>query len=648
MDEISSKNRPMRLNFDFKGKKGSGELLKTYTGNYDTRRISSPIYDRIGSPLSINIGSPTIRSVASPTMRLSSPLLESASIDEIITQCRRLNPDFNSFSDPKNLLLSASNTIHKAVDLIIDIQQKNWGLEIEKFTKKISDLTQQLNESNSKILVMNEYKKKQALREERFATDEIKLNAEKKAMENEKKNLSAMKKYYMQIEGEMQGLKQELGFLKEQDKFKEQRIHELFSLNIEKESELQELRNKELSCEFIPLSDLLYKNNSRRSSKDSRKSADLDARETQLKEQFDELESQRAHVKEQIALTYEIKSKLQNEYKSIETNQKEISAMRTDMEIEYTKLRDLKKCLEVEKDSLANGQKLLAQQKLNLLKLQENFESEKNEFRNKIEAFAIEKSQQLIQSPLNIKENPDEPKEQNPIDLNLIDNPIEYFPQLKQIMEDLISELNKKKQFIDDWFNLLYEREKKFNAKFDDFIIVCSIFEGKISDTGREISVEFEAMVMVVQDIIEEISTKKSVFDSDFKEMYLASSENFPSIYTSGSYQVFNHLLGKFQVKAQELQEFRENLEQYREKLNQQNEENSLIAQFLKEERINFESEKVKKEHEYEVAKNNLIELHEKLDATIEQMNKKEKDLLALQDVYESRILFSDDSASII
>ncbi|OMJ65436.1 hypothetical protein SteCoe_38222 [Stentor coeruleus] len=648
MDGISSKTRPLRLNFDFKGKKGSGELINTNIGNFDTRRISSPIYDRIGSPLSINIGSPTVRSVASPTFRLTSPLLESTSIDEIIIQCRRLNSDFNSLSDPKNLILSASNTIRKAVDLIIDSQKKNWGLEIEKLTKKISDLTQQLDESNSKILMLNEHKKKFVLREERFTIDEMKLNAEKKAFENEKKHFSAMKKYYMQLEGEMKGLKQELGFLKEQDEFKEKRIHELFTLNIEKESELQELRNKEMSCDFIPLSELLYKNNSRKSSKDSRKSADLDLRENKLNEQLNELENQKAHVKEQIALTYEIKTKLQEEYKSFETSQKEISAMRTDMEIENAKLKDLRKCLDIEKDSLANGQKLLAQQKLDFIKLQENFENEKKDLLNKIEAFAIEKSQQPIQKLLNIRENSVESKEQTLIDLNSKDNPEEYFPQLKHIMEDLISEIYKKKQYIDDWFNLLYEREKNFNAKFDDFIIICSILENKVFDAETEISVDFQAMVMVVQDMIREMSLKKSVFDSNFKEMYLASSENFPNIYTSCSYQVFNDLLGKFQDKAQELQEIREDLEKYREKLNQQNEENSLIAQFLKEERINFESEKIKKEREYEVAKNNLIELHEKLDATIEQMNNKEKDLLALQDLYESRLLFSDDSVSII
>ncbi|OMJ86666.1 hypothetical protein SteCoe_11750 [Stentor coeruleus] len=647
MDLNSPKSRPLRLNFDFKGKKESNDLSKTYGGRYDVRRISSPVIDRFNSQMFNTLGSPIHRNVPSPIIRLASPPPEASLIDDIITQCRRINSDFNQFIDPKNIPSAASQAIRKAVDLIIDSQKKNWGLEIEKNNKKIVELAQQLDESNQKVLAFTDYRKKLAAKEERFAIDEIKLNSEKKNLENEKKQLMAMKRVYMQAEAELQQLKEENRHLIEQNKFQEERIQELFTQNIEKETELQELKNKNsYISDTIPLCDILRKQNSYHSSKGSRKSDDIDFREQKLKEDLIEFENQKASLKDQIDITFEIKSQLEKEYKAFEIKQKELSSMKIDMEIEQTKLKELRKCLEIEREVLSNGQKLLARQKSEFHHEQENFEQEKTELYNKVENITRLRDQEFMHKINDQTTKPDEINELHSFDMNINMNSVTYFPQLKQLITELNTEFSQKKQFIDEWFRILYDREKLFNSKFDDFKIITSVLENKFSETGYEISVELEAVIMVVQELIEEISSKKKIIDNDLKDMYLASCEQFPHIYTSTSYQLFIEFLGKFEDKAHDMQEVEEQLQEYKEKLNQQNEENSRIAQFLKEERIEFESERLRKEHEFEVTKIQLLQLHERLDVNLQQLCKKEKDLLALQEVYELRNSHSDDSAT--
>lgn len=647
MDVNSPKSRPLRLNFDFKGKKGSSDLSKTYSGHYDVRRISSPVIDRFNSQMFNSIGSPIHRNVASPTVRLSSPPPEATLIDDIITQCRRINSDFNQFIDPKNITAAASHAIRKAVDLIVESQKKNWGPEIEKNNKKIVDLTQQLDESNHKLLAFTDYRKKLAAKEERFAIDEIKLNSEKKNLENEKKQLMTMKRVYMQAEAELQQLREENRHLNEHSKFQEERIQELFTQNIEKETELQELKNKNsYISDAVPLCDIIRKQNSYNSSKGSRKSDDIDVREQKLKEDLIEFESQKASLKDQIDITFEIKSQLEKEYKAFDIKQKELTSMKIDMEIEQAKLKELRKCLEIEREVLSNGQKLLGRQKSQLHRDQEDLEKEKTELYNKIENLAREKEQERMQKLYDQTPKPEEISELHSFDMNIDMNSVVYFPQLKQLITDLNTEFSQKKQFIDEWFRILYDREKLFNSKLDDFKIVISVLENKFSIAGHELSIELEAVIMVVQELIDEISAKKQILDSDLKDMYLASCEQFPHIYTSTSYQLFIEFLGKFEDKAHEMQEVEEQLQEYKEKLSQQNEENSRIAQFLKEERIEFESERLRKEHEFEVTKNQLLQLHERLDVNLQQLGKKEKDLLALQEVFESRNAHSDDSAA--
>ncbi|OMJ74321.1 hypothetical protein SteCoe_26769 [Stentor coeruleus] len=591
-----------------------------------------------------SINSPVHRNVASPTVRLSSPPPEQTLIDDIITQCRRINSEFNQFIDPKNILSTASHTIRKAVDLIIDSQKKNWGLEIEKNNKKIVDLTQQLDDSNQKLLAFTDYRKKLAAKEERFAIDEIKLNSEKKNLENEKKQLMTMKRVYMQAEAELQQLREENKKFSEQSKYQEERIQELFTQNIEKETELQELKNKSsYISDIMPLCDVLRKQNSYNSSKGSRKSDDLDLREQKLKEDLIEFENQKSSLKDQIDLTFEIKSQLEKEYKAFDIKQKELSSMKIDLEIEQAKLKELRKCLEIEREVLSNGQKLLIRQKSQFHHEQQDFEQEKTELYNKIENLTREKDQEYIQKLYNQTSKPEEINELHSFDMNIDMNSVTYFPQLKQLISDLNTEFSQKKQFIDEWFRILYDREKLFNSKLDDFKIVISVLESKFSEVEHEVSIELEAVIMVVQELIEEISTKKKILDSNLKDIFFASCEQFPHIYTSTAYHLFIDFLGKFEDKAHEMQEVEEQLQEYKEKLNQQNEENSRIAQFLKEERIEFESERLRKEHEFEVTKNQLLQLHERLDANLQQLGKKEKDFLALQEV---RNTYLDDSAA--
>lgn len=621
MDINLSKIRPLRLNFEFKGKKGSGDLSKTNSLNFDAKRMSSPVVDRTTYTHFNSIGSPVARKVTSPTVRLSSPQSDTNLIDEIVYQCRRINSDFSHFIDPKNISSAVSLTIKKAVDMIIDSQKKNWALDIEKYTRKIAELTEQLDEANQKLLAFTDYRKKLAVKEERCTVDEIKLSTEKKNLENEKKQVFLMKKTYMQAEAELQKLK-------EQIKTKDLKIEELIAENKEKETELQGfgMRNSSFS-DSLPLKDAIKTQTSCQSAKGSRQSEELDLREQRLKEELLEFENQKMCLKEQIDLTFEIKLRLEQDYKSFDISQKQLSALKIDLEIEQSKLRDLRRCLEAEKEAISNGKKLLDQDKSQLLKDQEDFKKEKNDFYEKIQSCDIKRDKEYSQNFCETCANYDFPNDLNSLDMTSLT----YFPQLKQLLFDLNTEFTEKKSFIDTWFKNLYKRENFFNARLDDFKIIPSLLERKIFQLNPELSLELEAVIMVTLEIIEEIQCKKKEFDSDLKTMYLKSSEQFPFIYTSNSYNVFIEFLQKFEDKAHDLENLEEQFQEYKGKIEGKMEENSRIAEFLKEERIGFESIRLKKEHEFEEAKEKIMKLQDKLDWTLQRMEMKEKELLALQ-----------------
>ncbi|OMJ71359.1 hypothetical protein SteCoe_30444 [Stentor coeruleus] len=619
MDINLSKIRPLRLNFEFKGKKGPGDLSKTNSLNFDAKRMSSPVVDRTNYPHYNSIGSPVVRKVVSPTVRLNSPQPDSSLIDEIVYQCRRINSDFSHFIDPKNISSAVCQTIKKAVDLIVDSQKKNWTLDIEKYTRKIDELTAQLDESNQKLLVFTEYRKKLAVKEEKFAADENKLSIDKKNLENEKKQVSLMRKTYMQAEAELQQLKNQI-------KEKNIKIEELVAENKEKEAELHGLGIR--NFDSLPLKDAIKTQSSCQSAKGSRQSEELDLREQRLKEELLEFENQKMCLKEQIDLTFEIKSRLEQDYKSFDINQKQLSALKIDLEIEQSKLKDLRRCLEVEKDAIFNGKKLLDQSKSQFLKDQENFEKEKNEFYDKMGKFEEGRDKDRNQKVCETCANYDFPNDLNSFDMSSLT----YFPQLKQLLSDLNTELTEKKSFIDTWFKTLYDREKSFNAKLDDIKIISSLLENKIYQLNPELSLELEAIILVILEIIEELSSKKKSFDFDLKAMFLKSSKQFPFIYTSDSYNIFIEFLQKFEDKAHDLENFEEQFKEYKKNLEEKMEENSKIAEFLKEERIEFESARLKKEHEFEETKMRLMELQDKLDWTLQRMEIKEKEFLVLQD----------------
>ncbi|OMJ80292.1 hypothetical protein SteCoe_19497 [Stentor coeruleus] len=621
MDINLSKIRPLRLNFEFKGKKGPGDLSKTNSLNYDSKRISSPVVDRTGYTHFNSIGSPVARKVVSPTIRLSSSQSDTSLIDEIVYQCKRINSDFSHFIDSKNISSAVSQTVKKAVDLIIDSQKKISVPDVEKYTKKIAELTQQLDDSNQKLLAFTDYRKKLAAKEERFTIDEIKLNTDKKNLENEKKQVFLMKKTYMQAEAELQQLK-------EQIKAKDLKIEELVAENKEKETELQGfgMRNSSFS-DSLPLKDVIKTQTSCQSAKGSRQSEELDLREQRLKEELLEFENQKMCLKEQIDLTFEIKSRLEQDYKSFDMSQKQLSALKIDLEIEQSKLRDLRRCLEAEKDTIFNRKKLLDQNASQLLRDKEDFEKQKNEFYDKMKSFEEGKDKEYNQKVCETCANYDFPNDLVSFDMSSLT----YFPQLKQLLTDLNTEFTEKKSFIDIWFKNLYNREKSFNAKLDDFRIISSLLESKILQSNPELSLELEAVIMVILEIVEELSSKKNSFDSDLKAMYLKSSEQFPSIYTSDSYNIFIDFLQKFEDKAHDLENLEEQFQEYKVNLEGKMEESSRIAEFLKEERIRFESIKLKKEHEFKETKEKLMELQDKLDLTLQRMEMKEKELIALQ-----------------
>ena len=94
-----------------------------------------------------------------------------------------------------------------------------------------------------------------------------------------------------------------------------------------------------------------------------------------------------------------------------------------------------------------------------------------------------------------------------------------------------------------------------------------------------------------------------------------------------------------------DLQELECSLHEFGEKLHAKTEDNSRIALILREERIKFAKERAEKQLEIELAGKDLMELQRRLDTAIEFMNKKEKELMAMQQVYDITSPFSEDNS---
>ena len=225
---VSFQDKSSRLKFSFKSSRETHDLPRSPASSFGLLRVASP-------PLRTN---------ASPSCRNLTPRkTENNLADEILFQCRRLDPSFC----PGNSGIGSwvLQSLKSAVDFVIEEKKKLQAYRVEEIQENFEILEKKLKESEEKANESIEYQKKLSLREKRIEIEETKLMSEKKSIQNEKHQMSTIKKHYLELENEVKLLKEELKEEKEKTQELEKRIYELFNDNMEKESELEQLKSYE-------------------------------------------------------------------------------------------------------------------------------------------------------------------------------------------------------------------------------------------------------------------------------------------------------------------------------------------------------------------------------------------------------------------
>lgn len=590
-----------KLKFSFNSPRDSTDTSKSLNYSKDLFRVSSPILR--------NLGSPVIRK-----NNIQSP--EPSIVDEILFQCRRLNPDFTPGYSASTVNSSVSQQLRKAVDSVLEAQNKVKGSDIEQYQQKIKDLSQKLEESNKKLLGSSESEKKLSLREERLAIEEIKLLTEKKHIQNERNQMSTLKRHYLELEAEVKSLKDELKEEKNLNKEKEKRIHELFAENIEKETQLQELKNSD----SISASSLqkLQKDLESQCLELNKKREELQSREEKLKTESLSLDSQRKEIKNQFEALTEIKSKLNQENDFFENTKNELASFKVSIELEQSKLRDMRRALELEKKEVAATQRSLTSLKSELLAEVEDLEQQKLQF---VRAVANEEDR-IFASPLPDSGTPNK-------------EALNYFPLLKSLVSEVTSELSYKALFVHKWFNHLQDCQITFDSRLDEIKLLNSLLQSKLKESV--VSSELEPFLSLVENFLNEIEIKQVVIDEEYQEIIGESQFNEENL------QVFEGMVDDLVLKANEIQVLDEYLQELYEKVQSGTEENARVAKFLMEDRIEFEKEKVANKKEIEEASLALLEIQRKTEKALENINKREKDMLVFHQSFDCKSPYSDD-----
>lgn len=616
----SSLDRSARLRFAFQNTKDSLEQSRQLTGYKEMNRLSSPI----------------LRSVASPVSRLSnvqSP--DPGLVDEIIHQIRRINPEFTSSTTGLNQ--NVGQSLKRAVDSILEVQGKSRSSETEKLKEHIQDLTRKLEEANRKIQEGSDSDRKMTLREERLALEEIKLITEKKHLQNEKNQINTLKKNYLQLEAELKQANDDIKALRMDNMEKENRIQELMDDCIQKELEIESLKNSE-APELGKIQELqeqlsIETENLLLRSKDvAEREEQVVEREEKLMRDLLDLDSQKKEVKNQLEALTDLKVKLQEESDFFEQSNKELASFKVTIEIEKNKLKEAKQALELEKAEIAATQRALTTQKSQLLEEVEDLEQQKLDF-----VRSISRAEEDLQPKVDYFElSPQKEKVS-----------LDYFPHLHSLITDTVSELSNWTIFIQKWLNSLQERELSFESRLDELKLVLALLTEKSQSSSPD-STETEPLLSIVKDLLSEISIKRLILEGDSQGLMQEALETCGFDYLGTNTQVLTELLTDFEAKANELQFMDEHLHEINEKLAVQAEENSRVARFLMEDRIQFETEKAENKKEIEAATETLLQIQAKAELTLEQMNRKEKEVLALQQTIDCRSPFSDDfSASL-
>ena len=627
---MNSPNRKkLNFKFSYRDSKDSSEVSNVYSPGHESNKYSGSAVRSSYSPKS------SFAQLHSPQTNL---------IEEVVLQCRRIDPEFSVNVDNSDYNNAAMQTVRKAVDTIINHQQRNWGSQITEYQETIAELKSQLQEAMAKNRFVNESENKLRLREEKLALDEVKINAEKKMILNEKTHMSSAKKHYLELESDIKQLKEELKAEKMQNQVKEARIHELFNENLEKETIIEEMRSGDIG----DLNKLKYMQEQIKveAEKLSKKADYIDQQMQKLKEDQQDIENKRKVLKEQFDLAMDLKQQLENELSSLDENKRELANFRVDIELEQTKLKDLRKHLENDKSEIEKSRASLEAERTVFEQDSQRFKQEKSQIDAKLpprSAHIRNKSSISIKiykcdDDFEVVEDIPAAQEQE-----ITMDSAFFFPELKKLVDEYTQTIAKKQGIYELRWQALIENEAIFNSRLEDIQLICALLEKSQEELSDESSGQNDlgALIEVVKELISDLSTKQHDYQAEYQRLF-DIDENFDESEDTSA-RIFLATLAEFESKALELQELECSLHEFGEKLHAKTEDNSRIALVLREERIKFAKERAEKQQEIELAGKDLMELQAKLDTTIDYMNRKEKDLMAMQQVYDITSPFSED-----
>ena len=629
MDLSSSLRKKLKFNFSYRESKDPSDL------------INSPFNDSNKYPDS------TIKRPYSPRAsftQLHSP--QTTLIEEIMFQCRRIDPEFSVNADNSDYNSAVMQTLRKAVDMILKNQQKDWGSKISECQDTIAELRLQLQEAITRNRLVNESENKLRLREERLALDEVKINAEKKLIQNEKSQMNSARKHYLDLESDVKHLKEDLKAEKTQNQMKEARIHELFNENLEKETIIQEMRNGDLG--EVSKFKVMQEQIKTEAEKLNRKADYVDQQMRKLKDDQQEAENKKKTIKEQFDLAMDLKQQLENELLSLDENKRELANFRVNIELEQTKLKDLRKNLENDKAEIDKSRALLEAERAAFEQSLQRFKQESPQ----IEPKAPARSAHIRnKSSLSIKiykcHDDFEVVENLPAveEKEITMDSAFFFPELQKLLDQYTQTISKKQRICKKRWESLIENEALFNARIEDIQLICSLLERSQEELSENCGApnDLSALIEVVTELIVDLAAKRQDYQAEYQRLF-DIDENFDEK-EDISERVFLATLAEFELKAYDLQELECSLHEFGEKLHAKTEDNSRIALILREERIKFAKERAEKQLEIELAGKDLMELQRRLDTAIEFMNKKEKELMAMQQVYDITSPFSEDNS---
>ena len=503
---------------------------------------------------------------------------ESDFYEEISQECRKLDSNFIVIKDKANCFKMISETIKKAVDLIIKERNINVQEEIDTIKKENFELTKELNELKLKLQTIIAKEKQDSMREENIKTEELRIIIERKILQNEKNQINSSRKYYFQMESDVKNLKEEL---KAQQKYS--KIEFFKRLFVEKE--IVNSNSVESEQEKITPEDLLPKKNSGQF----------------IKTLLNKSISEKTIKFEDIEIKYAGLIKDQELFREEQENFKKIFEIyqvdKTQLELQMKAIQEFQeKASKIEND---------LNQREELIKLKE---------------IAVDKDKIALEEAWN---NIQRCEVAQPYDKELE----KVFTELQIQIDNYNREVSEKEAFFNEWSERLNTREKSLDLRYVEIKAIESNLrnsELELNLLNRETIPNLEFQSNKINNLLKELYHKKIELDSQFKklaeEKILLEKQKKEIKAKNNSREYIEKIINQIKNISNKESEIK-NLE-YSQCISGQ--EINKIIENLKQERINFENSKIQQEKLCNSISINFQSLIKALDSIICTIKKKE------------------------